>query len=228
MAADHPAPLYPMFLNLDGRTVVIVGSGPAVERKATAFLRYGADVTVISPDPTDRLRQMETEDLIGLEQREYGRGDLEGVALVVCAGAADEVSRRVALDADARGCPVNVGSGAGVSNYLIPTSLRRGPLQIAISTAGAAPSVAKRLRDEIKARYGEEWGTYVSLLGAVRALAADRIEDPGERERVLAGVAAADLLARIVAGETLDALSVFVEFGGPAAAPVAGQPEHGE
>ena len=158
---------------------------------------------------------MEAEGLIGLEPREYSRGDLEGVALAVCAGASPEVSLQVARDADARGCPVNVSDAPELCNYLIPTSLRRGPLQIAISTSGAAPSVAKRLRDELKSSYGEEWGAYVSLLGSVRAVAIDRIPDAAEREGVLAQVTAADLLSRIAEGEALDAESVLAEFTSP-------------
>jgi precorrin-2 dehydrogenase/sirohydrochlorin ferrochelatase len=217
-----------MYLNLSGRSVVVVGDGAPAERKASAFLRYGADVTVISPNATDLLRQMEVDGLIVLEPREYRRGDLEGVALVVCAGASEEVNREVYLDADARGCPVNVGGTPEFCNYLIPTSLHRGPLQIAISTSGAAPSVARRLRDEIKASYGEEWGTYVTLLGSIRALAIDRIPDPAEREDVLSDVAASDLLSRIAAGEELDAQSVLAEFAPQAAANDADEPTEPE
>ncbi len=228
MPADAPAPHYPMYLNLSARSVVVVGEGTAAERKAAAFLRYGADVTVISAEATDLLRQMEADGLIVLEPREYRRGDLEGVALVVCAGASEHVSREVYRDADARGCPVNVGGQPELCNYLIPTSLRRGPLQIAISTSGAAPSVAKRLRDEIRASYGEEWGTYVALLGSVRALAIDRIPDPAVREDVLADVAAADLLSRIAAGEELDAESVLDEFAPHADRGGAGEPTEDE
>jgi precorrin-2 dehydrogenase / sirohydrochlorin ferrochelatase len=223
MSIDMPAPHYPMFLNLSGRSVVIVGDGPSLERKASTFLRYGADVTIISPEATGRLREMAVEGSINLEQREYARGDLEGVALVICTGASEAVSRAVYLDADARGCPVNVGGTPESCNYLIPTSLRRGPLQISISTSGAAPSVAKRLRDEIKASYGEEWGTYVTLLGSIRALAIDRIPEPAERDDVLAEVAAADLLSRIAAGEVLDAESVLAEFAPQATADDTGQ-----
>jgi siroheme synthase-like protein len=201
-----------MFLNLAGRTVVVVGGGVPAERKAASLQRYAADVVVISAEATQRLREMEVEGLITLEPRDYATGDLEGVALVVSAGASEEVSRQVARDANIRGCPFNVAANPGLSNYLIPTSLRRGPLQIAISTSGAAPSVAKRLRDELKATYGEEWGTYVALLGAVRALAFDRIADPVQRSRLLDEITDEDLLSRIAAGETLDAESVFAQF----------------
>ena len=212
MGAEGPAPHYPMFLNLAGRTVVVVGEGLLAERKAAALLRYGADVVVISAEGSAHLRQMEADGLLTLEPREYAKGDLEGVALVVCAGASETVSRQVARDANMRGCPFNAAGHPELCNYLIPTSLRRGPLQIAISTNGAAPSVAKRLRDEMKATYGEEWGTYVALLGGVRALATDRIDDADERARVLEEVAAADLLSRISAGEALDAGTVLAEF----------------
>ena len=206
-----------MFLDLTGRNVVIVGDGPAAERKASTFLRYDADVIVISAEATDRLREMEAEGLIDLEQREYQRGDLDGVALAICAGASDEVRQRVAFDADARGCPVNVGNAPGLSNFSIPTSFRRGPLHIAISTSGVAPLVARRLRDELKASYGEEWTTYLTLLGSVRALAFDRIPEADERDRLLAEAADADLLSRIGAGEALDAESVFAELAPSAA-----------
>ena len=205
-------PQYPAFLNLSGRSVVIVGSGEPAERKAASFQRYGADVIVISAEPTARLMEMEAEGLISLEQREYATGDLSGVALVVCAGATDDVSRQVARDADARGCLVNVAASPELCNYLVPTSLRRGPLQIAISTSGVAPTVAKRLRAEIKGTYGEEWGTYVGLLGGVRALAVHRLTDPAERDEILSAVTSADLLARITAGEALTAESVYAEF----------------
>lgn len=214
-----------MFLNLAGRLVVIVGDGTQVERKASAFLRYGADVVVIASQASDRLREMEVEGLISLEQREYARGDLEGVALVVCAGASEDVSRQVARDANVRGCPFNAPGFPELSNYLIPTSLRRGPLQIAISTNGAAPSVAKRLRDELKAAYGEEWSVYVTLLGEVRAAAFGTIDDADRRDSALAAVAAADLLPRIVAGESLEAEAVLAEFTPPPDEPAAAEPE---
>ncbi len=217
-----------MFLNLAGRVVVIVGDGVPAERKAAAFQRYAADVVVISPSGTDRLREMEAEGLISLEPREYAKGDLEGVALAICAGATDDVARQVARDANMRGCPFNAAGAPELSNYLIPTSLRRGPLQIAISTSGAAPSVAKRIRDELKASYGEEWGTYVELLGAVRALAVNRISDAAEREGVLAEVSSADLLSRIAAGEALDAESVLAEFAPSPAADDESQPSESE
>ena len=212
MSGDAFVPHYPMFLNLVGRSVVIVGEGEAAERKANAFLRYGADVIVISAEPTHRILEMEAQGLINVAPREYASGDLAGVALTVCAGVSDEVATRVARDADALGCPVNVPGHPELCNYLIPTSLRRGPLQIAISTSGAAPTVAKRLKEELKERYGEEWGVYVELLGGVRALATARIEDPAVRDELLAEVSAADLLSRIEAGEQLDAESVFAEF----------------
>ena len=98
-----------MFLNLAGRTVVVVGEGTAAERKATALLRYGADVVVISARAARTLRQMEADGLITLEPREYATGDLDGVALVVCAGASEDVSRQIARDANMRGCPVQRG-----------------------------------------------------------------------------------------------------------------------
>jgi precorrin-2 dehydrogenase/sirohydrochlorin ferrochelatase len=127
-----------------------------------------------------------------------------------------------------RGCPFNAAGSPELSNYLIPTALRRGPLQVAISTSGAAPSVAKRLRDELKATYGEEWGTYVSLLGTVRALAFGTIDDATRRDGALAAVAEADLLSRIAAGESLEPAAVLAEFTPPPSEPAAAEPAAAE
>ena len=212
MAPDTLPPHYPMFLNLQDRCVVIVGEGIPVERKAAAFLRYGADVVVISSESSEALRAMEVDYLITLEHREYATGDLATASLAVCAGASEQTNLAVYRDAVACGCPINVAGAPETSTYLVPTSLRRGPLQIAISTRGVAPSAAKRIRDELKAEYGEEWESYIELLGSVRELAAGMIPEASERERVLSEVASADLLTRIVDGETLDAESLLTEF----------------
>jgi precorrin-2 dehydrogenase/sirohydrochlorin ferrochelatase len=211
-------PHYPVFIDLSGRLAVVVGDGAAVERKVHSLLRHGADVAVISPDTTDELRQLEADGRISVEPREYQRGDLAGAVIVLCVGASEQTALAVFSEAESLGCLVNVAGSPELCNFLAPSTVRRGPLQFAVSTRGLAPSVAKRLRLRLKEEFGEEWGTYVTLLGDVRALAFERIEDADERERVLAVAAEADILERLVAGDSLDAEGALAESRATAAA----------
>lgn len=212
MSDDNLIPHYPIFLDLHGRLVIIVGGDEAAERKVTSLQRYGADICVISPQPSRRLLEMEAEGSISVEAREYRSTDIAGAALVICAGVPNELGVLVSRDAAARGCPVNVVGDAEHCSFLVPSSVRRGPLQFAVSTRGAAPAVAKRLRKELQERYGDEWGTYVTLLGEVRARAVESIDDSEQRDLVLARIADADLLERIASGTTPDADDLLEEF----------------
>lgn len=204
---------YPAFLDLTGRLAVVVGGGPVAERKVRTLLRYGADVAVISPEPTDILRELEVDGRITIEPRGYARGDLEGAFVVVCATDSEETNRAVFAEAQSRSQLVNVVDAPDLSNFVVPSIVRRGPLQIAVSTSGAAPAVAKRLRRRLSDEFGPEWETYVRLLGEVRPLVLERIPDPAGRAAVFAAIADSDLIVRIGEGNVPTAEDVWLEFG---------------
>jgi precorrin-2 dehydrogenase/sirohydrochlorin ferrochelatase len=215
MAEDYSKAYYPVFLDLNGRLAVIVGGGKVALRKAVTLSGYGADVVVIGPEVTEELLQLQADGLATVEQRGYVRGDLEGAFLVVCATDSEEVNRAVRAEAEERGCLVNVVDVPELCSFIVPSIVRRGALQIAISTAGAAPTVAKRLRKRFQAEFGEEWAAYIELMGAVRLLVMERV--PGgeaERKPVFEAIADSDLLERLRAGETPSAEEVFAEFAG--------------
>jgi precorrin-2 dehydrogenase / sirohydrochlorin ferrochelatase len=227
MAEESPTPHYPAFLDLKSRLVVLVGSGLGLERKVQTLLRYGADIVVICSESTEILRQMEAEGLITVEERAYQSGDLQGATLAICMGASTEVAQAVYQDSLSLSCLVNVPKHPEFSTYLVPSAFRRGALQVAVSTAGTAPTAAKRLRDTVRDTYGDAWGVYVELLAAVHARAHESMTDPVQREQTLALIADADLLSRIVAGEALTADGILAEFAGPSddAAGAAGDDE---
>lgn len=215
MAEDYSKAYYPVYLDLNGRLAVIVGGGKVAQRKAKTLAEYGADVVIVEPDVTEDLLQLEADGLATVEQRGYVRGDLEGAFLAVCATDSEEVNRAVQAEAEERGCLVNVVDVPDLCNFIVPSIVRRGPLQIAISTGGAAPTVAKRLRKRFQSEFGEEWAGYVELMGAVRLLVMERV--PGgeaERKPIFEAIADSDLLERLRTGDKPSAEDVFAEFAG--------------
>ncbi len=209
MTGERAERLYPVFLDLARRPVVVIGSGPVAARHVRRLLRAGADVTVIAGVPGAELDQAEVDQLINVERRDYVRGDLSGMFLALCADIDEEIARAVVAEAESVGCLVNVVNRHDLCNFLLPSVVTRGPLQIAVSTAGASPELARAARVKIQAEYGPEWGEAAELLAQVRGLATARLEDPERVAAVLGAVLATDPVARLAAGERLEATAVF-------------------
>ena len=209
--APNPERL-PVLLDVSGRLVVVVGSSRAAVRTGTTMASHGADVVVISPDVSESLLELEAAGVLTTEARGYVRGDLTGALLAVCASGSPEIDAAVREEAGALGVLVTVLADADASTFTVPSVVRRGPLQIAVSTGGIAPSVARRVRREIASTYGPEWGVYVALLGAVRIRAIERfgVGDAGLGP-LFESIAASDLLDRIRAGEDPSAADVLEE-----------------
>jgi len=213
MPEDYSSPYYPVYLDLHGRLVTIVGGGSVAERKAITLLRYGADVQVISPQITPALGALVAEGLIEHEGRGYVRGDLAGAFLVVCATDSTETNRAVYQEAEGLGCLVNVVDVPSLCNFIVPSIVQRGTLQFAISTGGAAPAVAKRLRKDIEKQFGPEWEAYIRLMGEVRRMVIDCVPGGEEvRKPIFEAMADSDLRDRIAAGESLTAEDIYTEF----------------
>jgi len=226
MNEPYSDPYYPVFLDLRGRLAVVVGGGSVAERKIATLLEYGADVMCVAPLVTPGLDALVAQGLIEHEDRGYVRGDLAGAFIVVCATDSTEVNRAVYQEAEGQGCLVNVVDVPELCNFIVPSIVKRGPLQIAISTGGAAPVVAKQMRCELEEHYGEEWECYVRLLGQVRCLILERVPG-GEpvRKPIFEAIAASDLFERVMGGVCPDAEDVFREFVPAGAAPVVSHDE---
>lgn len=213
MAEEYTSPYYPVFLDLRNRLAVVVGGGTVAHRKIETLLRYGADVIVIAPLAVPEIDTLVAEGRVEHEERGYIRGDLAGAFIVICATDDTEVNRAVYQEAEGMGCLVNVVDVPELCNFIVPSIVQRGPLQMAISTAGAAPTVAKRLRKRLQAEFGEEWGTYITLLAEVRSLVMARV--PGgeeDRKPIFEAMADSDLFDRVAAGDVPSAEDVFREF----------------
>jgi precorrin-2 dehydrogenase/sirohydrochlorin ferrochelatase len=165
-------PFYIACLRLSGRRCLVVGGGDVGLEKVEGLLACDGDVTLIAPDAIEPLQELAHEGSIRWERREYaGRADLEGVFMVIAATNDTDVNIGVYDDAERRAMLVNVVDVPPLCNFILPAIIRSGPLAIAISTAGASPALAKRIRDEIADEYGEPYARLAVLLNDVRGWA---------------------------------------------------------
>lgn len=138
---------YPVFLDMRGRHVLVVGAGPVSLRKCKALVESGAKVTVVSPEALAEFAALN----VTMIHREFRCYDVESQALVFAATNRREVNAEVARCAAARGIPVNVADAPEECSFLVPARVQRGDLQIAISTSGEDPRLAKKLRIQLEA-----------------------------------------------------------------------------
>jgi len=160
--------LFPMFLKLTARRCVVVGAGTIAEGKIESLLQAEAQVTVVAPEALPRVREWAEGGDITWVRREYGEGDLAGAFLAVAATATPEVNRAVFAEAQERGVLINAVDDPPFCDFYFPSIVKRGELQIAISTAGESPALAQRLRKEINAALPLDVGEWLMELGRLR------------------------------------------------------------
>jgi siroheme synthase-like protein len=176
-------PFYIACLKLSGRRCVVVGGGEVGLEKVEGLLACDGEVTLIAPDAVAALAELAAEGSIRWERRAYaGAADLEGVFMVVAATNDTDVNIGVYEDAERRAMLVNVVDVPPLCNFILPAIIRTGPLAIAISTAGASPALAKRIRDEIADEYGEPYARLAVLLNDVRGWAKGTLPTYADRK----------------------------------------------
>jgi precorrin-2 dehydrogenase / sirohydrochlorin ferrochelatase len=164
-------PFYIACLRLTGRRCVVVGGGDIGLEKVEGLLACDGRVVLIAPEAEPALRALAAEGSIEWIRREYETGDLEGTFIAIAATSDTDVNIRVYEDAERRAMLVNVVDVPPLCNFILPAIVRTGPLAIAISTAGASPALAKRMKTEIAATYGEPYARLAVLLNDVRGWA---------------------------------------------------------
>ncbi|MBN1763715.1 MAG: bifunctional precorrin-2 dehydrogenase/sirohydrochlorin ferrochelatase [Sedimentisphaerales bacterium] len=160
--------LYPIFTSLAARKVVIVGGGRVAERKVMDLLECDCRIVVIAPDMTEKLMQVWQAGQIQAESRPYQNGDLKDAALVIAATNDYQTNESIFNEAQQRGIFCNVVDIPELCSFQVPSVLRRGDLQIAISTSGASPALAKRIRKQLEAEFGEHYVTFMAALKKLR------------------------------------------------------------
>jgi precorrin-2 dehydrogenase/sirohydrochlorin ferrochelatase len=160
--------LFPIFLKLTGRPCTVIGAGHLAESKIESLQAASAHITVVAPTASDRIVAMADSGEITWHQREYATGDLASQFLVVAATNVPAVNRAVFSEAESTGVLINAVDDPPFCDFYFPSVVRRGDLQIAISTAGHSPALAQRLRKEINALLPLDTGDWLAELGNLR------------------------------------------------------------
>jgi precorrin-2 dehydrogenase/sirohydrochlorin ferrochelatase len=180
-----PPAFFPMLVNLHARRCVVVGAGKVAAEKINGLLLHGAQVTVISPRAVEQIRMLSRSGALIWRRRCFSAEDIGGALLVVAATNSPATNESVFRACQAQGILCNAVDEPEHCDFFYPAVVRRGPLQIAISTGGRSPALAARLRRELERQFGPEWSAWVEHVGELRReLLAGKMPD-GERRRRL-------------------------------------------
>ena len=190
--------LFPMYVKLEGRNVLVVGAGRVAEGKIEGLLNTGARVRVIALQATQRVHEWARAREIILEQRAFSPADLNGIFLVVVATSSSQLNELVFLECRARGILCNVVDVPPQCDFFYPAVVRRGDLQIAISTAGQSPSLAQTLRLQLERQFGPGYGDWVAELGRTRREVLPSNLEPEQKRFLLQSLASQSALEAMV------------------------------
>lgn len=214
-AAGDFAP-YPLFIHLAGQRVAVIGGGAVAERKVRTLLAHGAHVTVTAPQAIVGIVALARAGRIAWNARPYRVGDLSGALLAISATDDRAVNEAVYQEAQVRTILVNVVDVPDLCTAIVPSIMQRGRLQIAVSTQGAAPSVARDIRRGLEQEFPVWWEPYLDLMAEVRVLIKQRVPGPASvRTPLYEAVAASDMRERIAAGERPTAAQVYDRIVAP-------------
>jgi len=184
-SAEASASLFPVFLKLEGRPCLVVGAGKVAASKIEGLLVSGAEVRVVAPQAIEPLAALAHAQKISWRQRAFEPADLTGVFLVVVATSIPELNERIFQEARRRGVLCNVVDDPPHCDFYYPSVLRRGDLQIAISTNGRSPALAQRLRRDLEEQFGPEYAGWLKQLGSERQRLFQQSMDSGYRRELL-------------------------------------------
>lgn len=176
---------YPLFLNLTDQKCLVVGGGKVAERKILTLLDYDARVQIVAAEITSTLSRLVETGQLGFRQGAYRSFDLAGVILVVAATNQKEINHQVAKDCFENNILVNVVDDPNHSNFFVPAVVKRGSLQIAVSTAGKSPLLAKKIKEELEVQYGPAFEWLVDFLGELRDKVIKEVANYEQRQAIL-------------------------------------------
>jgi len=197
---------YSISIDLDNRKCVVIGGGMVAERKVETFLEFGAAVAVVSPELTPRLRELVDQGKIEYAAEAYQPGHLEGAFLAVAATDDRDINTAVFAEAQQSGILINVVDVPELCTFYMPATVRRGDLVISVSTSGRSPAMARRIREEIESRFGEEYGELAEILGDMRDEIKARYPDIADRNRAYVRILDSDALSLLAIGRKEEAV----------------------
>ena len=188
--------LFPMFLKLQGKRCLVVGAGNVGESKIEGLLETGARIRVVALQASPAVHEWARAGKIDLELRAFTTDDLRDVFLAIVATSSRTLNERVYREAQVRGVLCNVVDVPDLCDFYYPSVVRRGDLQIAVSTAGQSPSLAQKIRQQLEKQFGPGYATWVAELGETRKLI---LASPLDKQQKL------DLLHSLASREAVEA-----------------------
>jgi len=203
-------PYYPIYIDIEDRNVLIIGGGNVCARKAETMMRYGARVTVVSPEFTDEIEQWAREGKLALRRKRYEVRDLEDATLVIASTDEQSVNEQVAADCRQRRIPVNVVDVTPLCEFIVPAIVESGSVQIAVSTGGKSPALARTLKEDLQRFVGPEYAEVNDLLGTLREDAKRMLPTDVDRKHFFDGILARGILAMLRDGRRAEARDAII------------------
>jgi precorrin-2 dehydrogenase/sirohydrochlorin ferrochelatase len=191
-----------MFVKLEGKRCLVVGAGKVGEPKIGGLIETGARIHVIALEASEPVHAWANAGKITLELRAFAAGDLDGTFLAVVATASRTLNGSIYREAQRRGVLCNVVDDPEYCDFYYPAVLRRGDLQIAISTSGQSPSLAQKLRQQLERQFGPGYAQWVAELGETRKLVLASDLDPQRKSDLLHSLASREALKAALAEQT--------------------------
>ncbi len=192
---------YPIFVDLVGRPCVVVGAGKVAERKARSLMASGALVTVISPRWTPGIESDAAKGRLTLVKRGYKKGDVKGAFIVIAATDSEETNQAIAKEARLGKAMVNVVDSPELCDFIAPSVVERGSLALAISTSGACPGLAKKLRKDLEKIIGKEYAIFTDMLAKARDNLLKNRVGRAKKERIIKALINSPAVEWIKAGQ---------------------------
>ena len=194
--------LFPMFVKLDGRRVLVVGAGRVGEPKIRGLLPTGARIRVVAQEANEAVRGWANNSEIVLEERGFVLSDLDNVVLVVVATSSRDLNELVFGETQSRRIPCNVVDVPEQCDFYYPAVVQRGDLQIAISTSGQSPSLAQKLRQQLERQFGPGYALWVAELGETRRKILASNLDPERKQFLLQSLASVEAFEAMLAADS--------------------------
>jgi siroheme synthase-like protein len=207
---------YPIFIDIENRNVLIVGGGAVCARKAETMMKYGARVTIVSPEVTEEIEAWEKSGRLAVRRKEYEASDLDDASMVIASTDDLCVNARVARDCRKRRIPVNVVDVTHLCEFIVPAVIEQGSIQVAVSTGGKSPALARTLKEDLQKFVGPEYAEINDLLGTLRDSAKSVLPTDGDRKRFFDGILARGVLEMLRSGKRREAYETIARACGEA------------
>ena len=200
---------FPVFLDLNRRRCLVVGGGEVAARKAQQLLGSNADILIIAPRAGDEIKALAQQDKVKHEAREFRPEDVSGYTLVIAATADTQINTRVAAAAKAENIPVNVVDNPALCSFIMPSVIDRDPVQIAVSTGGASPVLARLLRAKLETLVPATYGRLATVVREFRGRVKQRFPEFRQRRRFWENILQGPIVEMLFAGREAAAIQAL-------------------